>query len=139
MVDCNPTQIDLILVKDPLLLTNFPQFKFGSFTSHDFIGASYSIDISKSSSSRNSVFSYRSLNLVYTSALFLRASELDWKCIYNYSDIDQMVEIITENCRILLDEFAPLKTKTVTRNVDDPPWMTDELRSLIDLRNFHHD
>lgn len=123
-------------MKDKNRLSNFTQFNLGSFTSHEFICASYQIDTSASEAVKS--YTFRSLDKINITALHKRVTELDWSPIYNTADIDEMVEIVTTKIVQLLDEFAPEQTKTVTRRPDDPSWMTDELRSLIDLRNFHH-
>lgn len=134
--NCKSTQIDLFLVKSESRLLDYSQFPFGSFTSHDLIFSTYQIDMSSEKYSQ--VVTYRSLHNIDAKSLTKRAFELDWDSIYQTPHIDDMVEIVTTNLRTLLDEFAPLKVRTVLHRHNEPKWMNNELRVLIDLRNFHH-
>lgn len=130
----SPSQIDLVLMKDPTYNNLFNQLFFTPTTSHDLIFGSYSISMDKACTA--SSVKVRNLNKVPADKLQKAASLQNWNKIYTIADIDEQVEILTANIAELLEKFAPLRP-IKTDIVPGVPWFTKELQTLIDRRNFY--
>lgn len=133
--NCRSTQIDYILSHHTELFNVCGQMHLGSFTGHDLLYVSYDFDTLGMGESFT--FQYRAIDKIDAAALNLRASQLDFSPIYNTTNVDEMVEKLTQNLSLMLNEFAPLKNKVVHHSTY-PAWYNKKVIDLIDLRNFHH-
>lgn len=89
-----PSQIDLILVKDRNLLSRSSQCSLGSFTSHDLLFGSYMVNMNTSSDTRTQLF--RDFNHVDQRKLISAAIAQDWDHIYSFSEVDDQVDYLTK-------------------------------------------
>jgi Reverse transcriptase (RNA-dependent DNA polymerase)/Endonuclease-reverse transcriptase len=136
VINKNPSQIDLLLVKDLTLVQRFSQLLLGSYTSHDIIYGTYKIAMNQSVVKK--FRTVRSFKSICKNELLAAASALDWNSIYNLASVDEQVELVTEFLNTLMDRFAPLKLIEVINN-SKPSWFTNELQRLINVRDFFHE
>lgn len=134
--NCRPSLIDFIFVKQLNLLKTYSQIELGSFTSHDLIFASYNLDTS--SVAKTNFIKYRSLKNINISQLHKEASKCNFSQIYTTPHIDKMVSILNKNINFLLNKFAPIRKQVISQKSTNAPWMSQDLKKLIDCRNFHH-
>ena len=66
-------------------------------------------------------------------AFLQRIRETSWWDIYQASEIDHAVSLLTSKIGLVLDEMAPLKTFQTTSKYC--PWLTKESKLLIERRN----
>lgn len=59
--------------------------------------------------------------------------KINWNTIYEFSNIDAMVEYLNANLLMLFDIHAPVKTVRISK--PPAPWLTENLRLMMRLRN----
>ena len=65
------------------------------------------------------------------------AAELaNFENVYNVVDISDKVAIFENTINDLLDNFAPYKTYTITKQ-NSTPWLSDDIREVMDLRDMY--
>ena len=136
VTNCQPSLIDLILIKNSDGLRKFKQTSIGSFTSHHAIIGSYAI--SMAAGIKPVIRYYRNVNKVNASDLIRFSASLDWDLIFSMPQVDEQVKHLNSLLLLLIDKFAPLRKITLSNLHLCPDWFTTELRRLINLRNFHH-
>ena len=130
----NPSQINLVLVKNITSLKRFSQLTLGSFTSIDLLCSSYSFLIDKNA--ENS-FSYRNLN-VDKNTLISSAINMNWDLLYSIAEIDGKVQHLTSLISNLLEIFCPTR-EVVDDDIGKPRWVSDDLQRLMNVRDYFHE
>lgn len=57
----------------------------------------------------------------------------DWSLIYSYDNIDDMINFWNSNLITLFDSHAPFRTVRISKS--PAPWLTENLKEMIKLRN----
>jgi len=60
-------------------------------------------------------------------------SVIDWDLIYEFTDINLMVDFLVKNIKGLFDLHAPVRTVRITKPW--APWLTETIKSMIKLRD----
>lgn len=76
--------------------------------------------------------SYRSLDLLTYETVQPDLDSIQWDTIYTYSHIDPMISTLISNLQHILDNHAPLKTRTLRRPT--APWLTSEIKAMMKRR-----
>lgn len=65
---------------------------------------------------------------------FLRdIAAFQWETIYSFTNVNQMVDFVTSNLTTIFNIHAPMKTVKISKS--PAPWITDNMRLLMRLRN----
>lgn len=130
--NCKPSLIDLCVTKSSNSIKTFSQINLGSYTTHDLIFGSYNFVVDKQSLG---TFRMRRNIMAIDSNSLLQAAQLyDFLPLYQETDVDNQVNFFTSFLKNMLDRFAPLKRIKIKENCT--PWLTKELRYLINQRDF---
>ncbi|XP_031353652.1 uncharacterized protein LOC116178327 [Photinus pyralis] len=76
---------------------------------------------------------YRDFKHFDVSAFERDLRAVEWNVIYNIPSIDDKVKFLNGNITAILDKHAPFKTSRFTKPYT--PWLTDNVRLMIKLRN----
>lgn len=76
---------------------------------------------------------YRDIRNVNKDILYDHLQSIPWRNIYDVDDIDGKVSFFNENINILMDIHAPFKTSTF--NKFHKPWVTDNVKLIMNLRD----
>lgn len=124
------TLIDHVVTTNPALISNSGALPLPSISDHCLIYFELSLTVPK----RNkTIKTFRNLkNFDYLS--FQHELELvQWDCILEMQTVDEKVKFVNENVLKHFDFYAPLKTGTFSK--PKSPWLTDNIRLLINLRD----
>ena len=64
-------------------------------------------------------------------------SQETWDCVLSASDVDSQLDHLTSSVFHMLDAVAPVKEIRIA--LDDPPWMSTRIKTIIRQRNREHD
>jgi hypothetical protein len=68
----------------------------------------------------------------YDISQYFSITEFDWSILDSLSSCDEKWSAFESIIRFGMDNLLP--TKTIKKRLDDPPWMTQQLKSLIQQR-----
>ena len=83
------------------------------------------------------VVTYRPIRSIDIGRFNEHLEAIDWESIYELDSVDAMVDTFNHCVTTLFDTHAPLKTVKI-RESKSLPWVTDNVKLMIDLRNEAH-
>ncbi|KAJ1519220.1 hypothetical protein ONE63_011174 [Megalurothrips usitatus] len=100
------------------------------FSAHDLIYAVFDLSVPPV---KTKIITYRDFKGINVESLIADAREVPWHHVYDCNNCDTKIELFNKYLLDLVDKHAPVKKLKVKNN--QPPWMNDEIRSLIDKRD----
>lgn len=128
------SMLDVIASNFNEKIIEYGQCAAPAFSNHDliYVVANFSIPPAK-----KKLIKYRDFKNIDEVALLEDANNAPWHEVYDCSDIDSKVEKFNDIFLELIDKHAPVKTFSAKNNAS--PWMNNEIRRLIDLRDKSRD
>lgn len=138
LVSLNPTYhtptsdtlLDLILVDDVDKVAKEGQYPVPFLSWHDLVYIYYKIPLSSFTPRMITYRCFRGFNI---DTLNEELSKIDWSSLFSEVDINNKVLLLNSIILEFYDRFAPWRTVRVTH--PPAPWLSDEIRHLINLRN----
>lgn len=132
ITETSKTCLDLVITQSPNIVMS-TEILPAICSDHSVPCAIVKNSVVKSKAFRRTIFNYRKLDAEKFRNLL---SEVDWDDIIYNKTVDESAEIFSE---ILIEKAKMcMPTKTVTVHPNDVPWMTDEIRLLIEERKEIH-
>ena len=127
------TLIDLMFVKNPEKVVSHGACAVPGVSDHHLIFMAYDIKKPKFKPHKVTIRNFKNFDLEG----FQAAAELaHFENVYNVVNINDKVTILENTINDLLDQFAPYKTYTITKQ-NSTPWLTDEIRKVMDVRDMY--
>jgi len=104
------------------------------FSCHDLIYAVLNLRVPPV---KKKLITFRDFSKIDEASLLMDANDVPWENIYKLVNIDSKVQLLNEYILKLLDKHAPVKTIKVKEN--EPPWMNNEIRSMLNKRDKARD
>ena len=133
ITESSSTLIDLILVKNPEKVVSHGACAVPGVSDHHIIFMAYNIKKPKFKPRKVTTRNFKNFDLEG----FKAAAELaNFENVYNVVNINDKVTILENTIHDLLDQFAPYKTYTITKQ-NSTPWLTDDIRKVMDARDMY--
>ncbi|CAF4921360.1 unnamed protein product [Pieris macdunnoughi] len=129
--DSSPSLLDLIFVSNPILVHKHGQIPADAFSYHDLIFLSYKLRPPKVKP--QILMLRRNFRGIDVESLSADAAELDWNSVYSERDIHRKVGLFNSLLTQLYDVHAP--TRPVKVKHLPSPWLTDEIKLIIETKN----
>lgn len=126
--DNSNTLIDLVCTDLPVRRVSVEST--GSLRGHAFVICEFNI---KKQKCAPHTITYRPLKNICPDAFGRDTNMIRWDLIQTVSDVNEMVHLFTHVIISLFDIYAPLKTTTFRKN--NYPWITDNVKLMMQLRN----
>ena len=127
---CNPSLLDLIMVSSTDFVSKHGQCPADAFSFHDLIYLSYNIRPPKN---KSRILLRRNFGGMDRNRLCDDANRIDWSPVVRADTIDSKVEIFNSMLEQLYDVHAPVKP--IKMKHLPAPWITSEIRSLMERKN----
>ena len=129
--------LDIFLVNFPDKILNKKQFKIPhQISKHEFIAIKYEID---NDILLKSGFWFRNINIINITDLLSFASDLDLDFIYNIFEVDEIVSVLNQYFKYLLDLFAPVKFITFRKKRKFPFMNSTVVKAAKRRRDIAYD
>jgi len=122
--------LDVIASNCNDLVVDYGQCVAPGFSAHDLI---YTVFDFKVTSVKKKTITFRDFKNIDKEAVIDDAKNVPWNQIYDCDTCDKKVQLLNDFLLQLLDKHAPIRTVKVKN--DNPPWMSNELRVMIDERD----
>lgn len=125
------TLIDLIIVSDESLICKCGVRSLYAVSDHELVFCE--LDNNKPKILTSVVRTFRDYNNLNYNSLTADLHSIPWNNLYDLETIDDKVTFLNENLIILQDKHIPAVTRRFKKQFN--PWMTDNIKLLISLRN----
>lgn len=130
VTDASMTLLDLIISSNLDIIHNTDVLRMDDISDHRLVLCNLNIYTNK----QNPVFkTYRDYGKFNYENFLFDLHSFNWDLIYSLENVDDMVEFWNTNITLLFDVHAPLKTVRITKS--PAPWLTENLRLLMSLRD----
>lgn len=133
MTETSKTLIDLLLVKNIEKVKAHGCCAVPGVSDHHMIYMSYDIKRPPFKPYTVTQRDFKNFNL----QAFLAAAEVaHFENVYFVDTVDDKVTVLENTINELLDQFAPYKTFTITKQ-NSTPWLTDDIRKVMNVRDMY--
>ena len=128
--NCNSALLDIMACSDKSLSIHFDQLSLDGLSDHDLLFFVYDLNLS---SAFTDCVTYRDFNVIDTTALHSLCSNTNWNRSWFYADVNNKLELLTQNVAEIFNAQVPLKTKIIKKS--KPPWFQGQVKLAIKNRS----
>lgn len=127
------TRLDLILTSSADKIRTHGNMGAPGFSHHDLLYVAYDL---RSPKAMSKVITYRDYRCLDLGKLHEDVSDIDWNLLYNMQSVNDKVEELGLIIQTLFELHVPVKQCRVKR--PPAPWLTEEVKSLMEARDRAH-
>ena len=127
------TLIDLMFVKNKNKVKGHGCCAVPGVSDHHMTYLSYDVKKPKFTPVRVTARDFKNFN---RDAFIAAADEANFENVYFVDTVDDKVTVLENEIHMLLDQFAPYKTFTITKP-NSTPWLNDEIRKVMYVRDMY--
>ena len=128
--NCTPSLLDLMFVSSPNHVVSHGQITADAFSYHDLLYLSYRIRTPKN---KPKILMQRNFRAIDTTRLLDDARNINWSVVEEADDVNTQIKLFNNLLLKLYDKHAP--TRPVKVKHLPAPWLTDDLKTLMNKRN----